>query len=182
MNYYKRRILDSEISGGNFTATGGDLMFAKSKGLIITGGNFTASGWSKSCGRVRSRAAEAKSPHVARRQKNNLCVGSSTQGCQWVGKQRDRCCCSCSGLKSRSKGGGKPKCERRRWGCALFIYRMCGWQWNNYPQICATRIQGCYKGAERPPRDNTSGERCSKSLNYQFLIGLCICHLISLWE
>jgi hypothetical protein len=28
---------------------------------------------------------------------------------------------------------------------------------------------------------NTSGERRSKSLNYQFL-GRCICHLLSLWE
>ena len=63
-------------------------MFAKSKGLIITGGNFTASGWSKSCGRVRSRAAEAKSPHdkkCGQVREKNLCVGSSTQGCQWVG-------------------------------------------------------------------------------------------------
>jgi len=66
------RLSDSEISGGNFTVTGGDAMFTKSKRMIINGGNFISGG---SCSQIGSRAEEAECPHDEKRKCPSSVIG-----------------------------------------------------------------------------------------------------------
>jgi len=66
------RLAESEISGGNFTVTGGDAMFTKSKRMMINGGTFIAGG---SCSQIGSRAEEAKCPHDEKRKCPSPVIG-----------------------------------------------------------------------------------------------------------